>query len=74
MDIIINIRPEFSNYNNPNHRKETVLSRLAKKFGDIDRIIFEHTAERIGKPTIEAVDRERAKYTAILENKKEAAA
>lgn len=73
MDIIITVRPEFSNYNNPNHRKATVLSRLERKFQNIDAIIEKHTAKMIGEPTIKAVEAERIKYLALTREKEVAA-
>lgn len=69
MDVIITIRPEFSNYNNPNHRKATVIARLERKFQKIDAIIEKHTAKMIGEPTIQAVEAERTKYLALPREK-----
>ncbi len=73
MDIIITIRPEFSNYNNPQHRKTTVLKRLAGKFLAIDGIVEKYTPELIGEATMNAIEHERNKYLA-LPGVKEAAA
>jgi len=65
MDIIITIRPEFSNFKNPDHKPITVWNRLERKFAKIDEIIARYTPELIGAPTIEAVNHERAKWMAL---------
>jgi hypothetical protein len=65
MDVIITIRPEFSNFNNPNHKQVTVWNRLERKFAKIDEIIERYTPELIGSPTIFAVEHERAKWLAL---------
>lgn len=75
MELIYKIRPEFSNYTNPQHKQTTVLKRFAAKFALIDEIVEKYTPELIGEATMAAIRHQRTKYEALpVPTQKEAAA
>jgi hypothetical protein len=65
-DLLARIRPEFSHLSNGNGRRETILARLHQKFCLLDVLIERHTEERLGAATMEAVEKERRRYSEVL--------
>ncbi len=70
MKILATIRPEFSHLANGNGRRDTILNRLSVKFQKVDELIEKHTPQRLGAATMEAVEKERARYKQVLDNLK----